>query len=188
MSRWQGSWLVWSWLLLPGIIRGQEPLLIPRADDPAADSAFDAPLKLSRPPANSGHRIAGGSKPAAIKSATGWGTATASLLLVLGLIVAGGYFLARRGIRLPGMLPADVVPILGKRYLDARSSLQLVRCGSKILILANSSQHGLRTLSEITDPHEVELLTEHCQPTATTGTKPIVSRPNGAAGPGGARG
>lgn len=189
MTRWQGRWLVWSWLLLPGILLGQEPLLIPRAADPTADSTFDAPLPLSRPAANSAHRLAGSSKSAASKSPTGWGTVTGSLLVVLGMIVAGGYFLSRKGIRLPGMLPADVVQILGKRYLDARSSLQLVRCGSKILVLANSSQHGLRTLSEITDPHEVELLTEQCQPTVVTRPKPVAHPPNGGpAGSGGTRG
>ncbi len=165
MSRWQGSWLVWAWLLLPGLAWGQEPLLIPRAQDAAPIASADTPLKLGRS-TNASRSSAGNPS----KASSGWMTTTGSLFLVLGIIVVAGYLFSRHGARLPGMLPADVVQVLGKRYLDSRNSLQLIRCGSKILVVANSAQHGLTTLAEITDPHEVEQITGQCLPSTASGT------------------
>lgn len=190
MSRWQGSWLVWAWLLLPGWAWGQEPLLIPRAQDAAPIATADTPLKLGR-----SSNSARGPAVSQSKASSSWLTTTGSLLLVLGIIVVAGYVFSRHGARLPGMLPADVVQVLGKRYLDSRNSLQLIRCGSKILVVANSTQHGLTTLAEITDPLEVEQITGQCLPPTTSGT-PLsgphmgtrLRTPSGPAGAGGHRG
>jgi flagellar biogenesis protein FliO len=165
VSRWQGSWLVWAWLLLPGMAWGQEPLLIPRAQDAAPISSADAPLKLGRSP-----NAVRGAAPSSAKASSGWGTTLGSLLFVLAIVVVAGYAFSRHGTRLPGMLPADVVQVLGKRYVDSRNSLQLIRCGSKILVVANSTQHGLTTLAEITDPLEVEQITGQCLPGTASGT------------------
>ena len=166
MSRWQGSWLVWVWLLSPGFLWGQEPLLIPRAQDAAQAATTDAPLKLGRASSSTGRGSTGNPS----KASSGWGMPLGSLLFVLGIIVAAGYVYSRFGTRLPGMLPTDVVQVLGKRNLDSRNSLQLIRCGSKILVVANSTQHGLTTLGEITDPLEVEQLTSQCLPSTASGT------------------
>lgn len=165
MSRWQGSWLVWAWLLLPGFAWGQEPLLIPRAQDAAPIATADTPLKLGR-----SSNASRGPAASQSKGSSSWVTTTGSLFLVLGIIVIAGYLFSRHGARLPGMLPADVVQVLGKRYLDSRTSLQLIRCGSKILVVANSTQHGLTTLTEITDPLEVEQITGQCLPPTASGT------------------
>ena len=165
MSRWQGRWLVWVWILSPGLIWGQEPLLIPRAQEASHIRTADGPLKLGR--------ASNAAREAAVntsKSSTAWGTTTGSLLFVLTLIVLTGYLYSRKGGRLAGMLPADVVQVLGKRYLDSRTSLQFIRCGSKILVVANSPQHGLTTLTEITDPQEVEQITRQCLPPTATST------------------
>ncbi len=51
-----------------------------------------------------------------------------------------------------------------------------MRCGSKILVLANSSQHGLSILSEITDPQEVELIAGQCLKTALRAGRSNVSK------------
>lgn len=160
MSCWQGRWLVGMWLLLPGTVWGQEPLLIPRAPRAARIEADEAPLKLARP-ATAASRTGGMNDTSRVKT-TGWTTTTASLIFVLSLIAGGAYILRRQGRRFAGILPDEVVQILGRRHVDQRSSLQMIRCGSKILILANSTQHGLRTLSEITDPQEVETITGQC--------------------------
>ena len=106
---------------------------------------------------------------------------TGSLLFVISLIVGGAYLFARHGGRIPGVLPADVVQVLGKRFIDAKNSVQLVRCGSKILVLSNSSQHGLRTLSEITDPGEVELLTSQCLPVPVANPSSLMGRSRSSA-------
>lgn len=160
MSSWQGRWLVGMWLLLPGLVWGQEPLLIPRASGASRIESDAAPLKLTRP-STTPSRSAGTSDSSRAKS-TGWTTTTASLLFVLSVIAGGAYLLRRQGRRFAGILPDEIVQVLGRRYLDQRTSLQLIRCGSKILVLANSTQHGLRTLSEITDPQEVESITSQC--------------------------
>ncbi len=161
MSRWQGCWLVGMWLLFPGLVWGQQPLLIPRAAGASGRLPANEPLRLARPASAAANRSTGTPTPSRAKP-TNWTTTTASLLFVLTLIAGGAYFFRRQGRRIAGLLPEEVVQFLGRRYLDQRQSLQLVRCGSKILILTNSTQHGLRTLSEITDPLEVEMITRQC--------------------------
>ncbi len=161
MSRWQGCWLVVMWLLLPGWAWGQQPLLTPRASGGADRTRVDEPLKLVRPASNAASRSTNTAEASRGKT-TSWTTTTASLLFVLTLIAGGAYLLRRQGRRIPGLLPEEIVQVLGRRYVDQRNSLQLIRCGSKILVLASSTQSGLSTLSEITDPLEVELITRQC--------------------------
>lgn len=160
VSRWQGCWLIAMWLLFPGLIQGQESPRRARASGSTL-SGPDEPLKLARPTSNSTARSPATADPARPKSGT-WTTSTASLVFVLAIIAGGAWFFRRQGCRVPGLLPDEVVQVLGRRYLDPRNSLQLIRCGSKILILCNSTQHGLTSLSEIADPLEVELITQQC--------------------------
>jgi hypothetical protein len=47
--------------------------------------------------------------------------------------------------------------------LDYRSTIQLVRCGSRLLVIG-VSQAGMTTLAEITDPVEVDYLAGFCKP------------------------
>lgn len=61
-----------------------------------------------------------------------------------------------------GRLPSDVVEVLGRSPLPGRQQLQLVRCGRKLLLLCVTPQ-GAETLTEITDPEEVERLAALCQ-------------------------
>ncbi len=162
MSRWQGRWLVWVWMLSPGVIWGQEPLLIPRAGDASHIRTAEGPLKLGR------SNTARGSTTNTSKTSSAWGTTTGSLIFVVGVIVLAGFIYSRNTSKLAGMLPDNVLQVLGKRYLDSRTSLQLIRCGSKILVVSNSAQHGLTTLTEITDPQEVEQITGQCLPEKAT--------------------
>lgn len=87
-------------------------------------------------------------------------------LIVLSVIVAGllaaARLLKRHGPRASGGLPAEALEHLGRRTLEQRLSIHLVRCGSRILVLGSSAD-GLRTLSEITDPVEVDLLAGLCR-------------------------
>lgn len=98
------------------------------------------------------------------KSSSGsWWTTLGSLTAVLALV-----FLTAKALR-KGMpaaqrtLPAEVVQVLGRKALDHRNTIHLVRCGSKLLILG-SSQAGLTSLSEIADPVEVDMLAGLCKP------------------------
>jgi flagellar biogenesis protein FliO len=61
-----------------------------------------------------------------------------------------------------GALPPEAVEFLGRKMIDQRNMIHLVRVGSKIVVLGTSSQ-GVSTLTEITDPVEVDMLAGLCQ-------------------------
>jgi flagellar biogenesis protein FliO len=93
--------------------------------------------------------------------------------------------LRRRGPLDAGLLPEGVVATLGRQSVGGGQSVQLIRIGSRILVVTPTAQ-GLRTLSEIADPQEVERLVSLClQPQrgmpgigGLFGGKPIVSLDN----------
>lgn len=180
MARWHGCWLLAMWLVLPPSLGAQEPAEIPRAGLAVDISKANEPLRLTRP----GRSGTAGSEStgSARSNSNGWTTPVGSLVFVLALIAGGAYFIRRQGGRIAGLLPNDVLQVLGRRYIDQRQSIQLVRCGSKILVLANSSQHGLTTLAEITDPLEVERITAQCLPTTNVAVRSD-SRPSRAMRP-----
>lgn len=87
------------------------------------------------------------------------------MLLSLGLVV-GGYLILVMSLRWlgkgsTGALPKEVVEVLGMAPLNAKQSLQLVRLGSKLLLLIHGPE-GTHSLGEISNPHEVEHLAQVC--------------------------
>ena len=94
-------------------------------------------------------------------SAGGWWSTIGSLALVIAAILILGVLLKWQHPASRGLLPQSVVQDLGRRPLDPRNVVHLVRCGSKILVLGVGPQ-GLTALSEITDPVEVDTLTGLC--------------------------
>jgi flagellar biogenesis protein FliO len=91
--------------------------------------------------------------------------------ILTGLAVAIGAFLVfawvlRRGGRAMGgrrgNLPADVVSVLGRVPLAARQFAELLRVGNK-LVLVSLTPTGAETLTEVTDPVEVDRLVGLCQ-------------------------
>jgi flagellar biogenesis protein FliO len=103
---------------------------------------------------------------------SGWSTlfsALGSLTIVLGLFLAVMWFVRRTGPKAMLNLPGEVFEVLGRSPLAGRQQAQLVRCGNKLLLLSVTAG-GAETLTEITDPAEVERLTGLCQQ----------SRPNSA--------
>lgn len=86
-----------------------------------------------------------------------------SLMMVLGLFL-GSVWLYRKSIgssRATG-LPKNVVQILGRTPVATRQQLVLLRFGPK-LVLVSMVQGDTRTISEITDPHEVDRLAGLCE-------------------------
>jgi flagellar biogenesis protein FliO len=68
----------------------------------------------------------------------------------------------RRGARRSvSILPDDVVSVLGRVPLAARQFAQLVRVGNK-LVLLSVTPAGVETLTEITDPVEIDRLLGLC--------------------------
>ena len=98
-----------------------------------------------------------------------------STTISLGLIV-GALFLVGRGMKKFGFRPAPSLPLeafelLGQKTIEPRLTVHLVRCGSRVLVLGTGTD-GIRTLSEIDDPAEVERITEACLPRDETRTPP----------------
>ncbi len=82
-------------------------------------------------------------------------------------VVFLGYFLlklsrGRGSARRPGQLPRQVVELIGFVPLGQRQQLQLVRLGSKLVLVAVSA-NGAEPLAEVTDPVEVDQILTACQ-------------------------
>lgn len=96
-------------------------------------------------------------------------------------IVIGGYlgfvWLTRRLMGTGGNsgLPQEVVEVLGQTPFGPRKSLQLVRLGSKLLLLMHSPE-GTSPIGEITDPDEVDYLTSVVSGRKTAGRSAIAIR------------
>jgi flagellar biogenesis protein FliO len=84
------------------------------------------------------------------------------LVLLLIVVLAGATLWKRHGPGVTPGLPRDAVDVLGRRPLDPRTTLWLVRLGSKILVLGVSPA-GVENLSEVSDPVEVDLLAGLCR-------------------------
>jgi flagellar biogenesis protein FliO len=85
-----------------------------------------------------------------------------SLALVLGLFFLVAWTMRRAA---PGgvvQLPREVVDVLGRAVLANRAQVHLIRCGNKLL-LVSVSPTGIETLTEITDPDEVNRLAGLCR-------------------------
>lgn len=91
-------------------------------------------------------------------------TTLASLAVVLGLFFAVAWVLRRGAPPAMAALPGEVVEILGRAPLPGRQQMHLVRCGHKLLLVAISAT-GADTLTEITDPLEVDRLCGLCRQT-----------------------
>ncbi len=59
-------------------------------------------------------------------------------------------------------ITSEALTVLGRKQLDPRNAVLLVRIGSRILVLGASAE-GLRPLCEVTDPVEVDVLAGMCR-------------------------
>lgn len=125
---------------------------------PSADSPSATPLPRRSDAATRDANRAQGN------AATSWSATVWPLLLVVGLIVIGARWLKSRSPAVACGLPAEVFEVLGRKAIDTRTSVVMVRCGSRLLVLSQSP-HGLQTLAEITDPVEIDCLAGLCRTT-----------------------
>jgi flagellar biogenesis protein FliO len=101
----------------------------------------------------------------ASKSATsGAVTAVGALVVVIGLILVLARLFRRHAPLFSQSLPTEALEVLGRRYLDQRQSILLLRVGSRILVVG-SSPAGLQGIGELSDPVEVDLVAGMCRPT-----------------------
>lgn len=138
------------------IVQSAEPM-----QDARGSSDADAPLPLeprSRP--RSDERSSRLPKSPA-GAAT---TVIASLAVVLGLFAIIVWVARRVGPKGNTALPGEVVETLGRAPLSGRQEMHLVRVGNKLLLLSVTPT-GAETLTEITDPVEIDRLAGICQQT-----------------------
>ena len=90
-------------------------------------------------------------------------TVTSSLAVVLGLFAALVWMTRKFGSRgiSQGVIPREVFQSLGTTSIDPRTRVTMIRCGDRILVLAQTNT-GVHPLAEITDPDEVRHLTASC--------------------------
>jgi flagellar biogenesis protein FliO len=123
-----------------------------------AKSAADSSGKLVF---NSGKRgqSTKGSSTAAMPSGS---TMIGSLAIVIGLFLLLAWVL-RRGMPKPTpLLPQGILEVLGRAPLVGRQQVHLVRLGNKLLLVA-VTPGGIETLTEVTDPVEIDRLAGLCQ-------------------------
>ncbi len=88
----------------------------------------------------------------------------ASLGVVLGLFFVMAWIVRRGAPQTSKFVPSDVVELLGRTPLAHRQHAQLLKIGNKMVLVAVTPT-GADTITEITDPAEVERLTRLCRST-----------------------
>lgn len=122
---------------------------------PAADGALPlAPLARSAAAAEG--RFRPSSTGAAVSKVI------TSLGVVLGLFLLGMLILRKAQARGGATLPGEVVQTLGRAPLSGRQEMHLVRVGNKLLLLSVTPT-GAETLTEITEPEEIDRLAGICR-------------------------
>jgi flagellar biogenesis protein FliO len=125
----------------------------------AAEPTNHSPLRLT--PRNQ-TASKGLTRPAATDATSTITTVAGSLGIVLGLFVVLVWFSRRFAPAGTAALPKEAVELLGRTSLGCTHQMQLVRVGTKLLLIALSPQ-GARTLTEINSAAEVERLSELCR-------------------------
>ena len=78
-----------------------------------------------------------GTRSSAARSPMGqWMTTCLGLAMVLGLICSCAFAFRKHLPQATKILPPDVVEVLGRRFIDQRNCVQLIRCGNRILIVS----------------------------------------------------
>ena len=122
---------------------------------PAADAALPlAPLRKPFGEADGRFR-----SPSAGNAVT---KVITSLAVVLGLFLLGMLILRKANARGGAMRPGEVVQTLGRAPLSGRQEMHLVRVGNKLLLLSVTAT-GAETLTEITEPEEIDRLAGICR-------------------------
>ena len=93
-------------------------------------------------------------------------TVGGSLAVVLGVFFLIVWLLRRASPGAMGTLPGEVFEVLGRASLANHQHVQLLRCGNKLLLVsfhAAGAGANANTLTEITDPKEVDRLAGLCR-------------------------
>ena len=117
------------------------------------------PIPLAPPSERKSRELA---SPRLPNSSTTITTVLSSLAVVLGFFFITAWFLKRNLPKGMALLPGEVLEQLGRAPLAGKQQMYLVRIGHKLLLLV-VTPHGAETLTEITDPAEVDRLCGLCR-------------------------
>jgi flagellar biogenesis protein FliO len=104
----------------------------------------------------------GAISPRNARPESAWWTTLGGLATVLALLGGTAWVVRKNLPTVPKGLPKSVVEVLGRRSLEPRAAIHLVRCGSRILVLGTTPQ-GMVSLAEITDAAEVDFVSGLCR-------------------------
>ncbi len=139
------------------------PIRIIQDAEPTPDARgtldADAPLPLDPPSRKQSNEGRSRMPKSPAGAAT---TVIASLAVVLGLFAIIVWLGRRVGPKGNAALPGEVVETLGRAPLSGRQQMQLVRVGNKLLLLSVTPTSA-ETLTEITDPAEIDRLAGICR-------------------------
>jgi flagellar biogenesis protein FliO len=135
------------------------PVRMAAAEEPLVSNEAATPLRLS-PRSTLGSRTM--DRPAPPTPSGAVGTVVASLAIVIGLFLVLAWCSRRFAPAGAAQLPSEVLELLGRSSLNPKQQVQLVRIGAKLLLIAHTAA-GVDTLTEITDPEEVERLASLCR-------------------------
>jgi flagellar biogenesis protein FliO len=91
-------------------------------------------------------------------------TLLGSLAIVVGLFLLVAWLVRASLPKGPATLPREAVEMLGRTLLTGRQYVHLIRCGNKMLLVSVTAG-GAETLTEISDPVEVDRLAGICYAT-----------------------
>ena len=151
------SFVVFSALLLVGFQTSAQEGSRPRV----RESLQGLPL----PPRSEQSDASNSSHSSRLKPAQSSGsliTMAISLGMIVGVLILAGRGMKRFGFQGVPTLSADALELLGRRTIEPKITVHLVKCGSRVLVLGVGPD-GVQTLSEINDPEEVEKLVLACQ-------------------------
>ena len=131
----------------------------PQTPTVSAARQSDEPLRLAPLGSTSSRPRDGQTLPTTGKAVK---TVITSLAVVLGLLVALVWISKRTGPKKDATLPGEILETLGRAPLAGRQEMQLVRVGNKLLLLSVTATSA-ETLTEITDPVEIDRLAGICQ-------------------------
>lgn len=161
----QSSSSVSNFAVQPASYQGnaQNPAEIDRQVNPqAAPSAYpskEAATPLQPPSSKTGEAS---SKPSGSGTFETLLSIGSSLLIVIGLFLGVAWCYRKTLSTSMGSMPKQVVQVLGRTPIANRQQLVLIRFGSK-LVLVSLVQGEARTISEITDPLEVDQIAGICE-------------------------
>jgi flagellar biogenesis protein FliO len=134
-----------------------EPVVASPSDRLAAKRSSDEPgPALALPSAGRGERSE--RRPAPMPSMA---TLLGSLAVVLGLFLLLAWVVRMSLPKGPASLPREAVEVLGRTLLTGRHYVHLVRFGNKMLLVSVTAGSA-ETLTEITDPVEIDRLAGLC--------------------------